>query len=103
MSWLVAAAAFAVAMMIFSTITSTVTECLHRVFHMRERGLRMMLEQLFDRAVWPRLADQLASTQAEARRHFVAQLTRNRAVPETGWLWWIGRWMLGALRGRSRG
>jgi hypothetical protein len=92
MNWLVAAAAFAVAMMLFSTITSTVTECLHRICHLREKGLRMMLVQLFEREVWPRLADRGDVKIEVARNRFIEQLTRNRAVPEWGRLSWLGHW-----------
>lgn len=98
MNWLLAAVAFAVAMMLLSTITSTVTEFLHRICHMRERGLRMILEQLFQDTVWPRVADRLGDRlgnvgKDEACKRFVEQLTRNRAVPTSGWFWKIGEWL----------
>ena len=93
MMWLNAALAFIVTMILFSTIVSAATESVHRIFHMRERGLRTMLGQLFDEIVWPRLASQLpALTAGAARQDFVAVLTRNRAVEEHGPARWFGYW-----------
>jgi hypothetical protein len=93
MVWLNAALAFVVAMILFSTIVSAATESLHRIFHLRERGLRSMLERLFDDVVWPRLSVRLAPRPADTvRAAFVAGLTRNRAIHETGPARWFGYW-----------
>src|SRR6185369_2257943 len=93
MAWLSAALAFVVAMILFSTIASAATESLHRVFHMRERGLRKTLERLFDDVVWPSLSpDGPADAPQAIRDDFLDVLTRNRAVRPLGPTRSIGYW-----------
>src|SRR5262249_52754679 len=93
MAWLNAALAFVVAMILFSTIASAATESLQRICHLREKGLRGMLERLFEQVIWPRLAEHFAGTPAtSARDEFVSVLTRNRAVELHGPMRWFGYW-----------
>jgi hypothetical protein len=90
MAWLTAALAFVVAMILFSTMVSAATESVHRVFHMRERGLRKSLERLFDDVVWPTLG--AGEAPAAARADFLDVLTRNRARRRAGPARSLGHW-----------
>jgi hypothetical protein len=91
-----AALAFAITMLALSLVVSSFVELVHRVFSMREAGLKYMLEQMFDQvlakyavpAALTTLND-AASTQAQrdtataaiasARNAFVARMSANRA------------------------
>lgn len=85
MAMLEAAMAFAVTMIIFSTITTGIVEFIHRIAGVRSKTLKNMARQLFDDYIWPRLndsLDRLANEREDAakRRHgdtFVAKLTDN--------------------------
>ncbi len=55
MQWLTAVLAFATAMLFYAIVTSTLVEMIHRFLGLRERGLRLMLESLYTRAIAPRL------------------------------------------------
>jgi len=46
MEWLEASLAFAVTMMVFSTMVSVIVESCHRLFRLREDGLRRIVEEL---------------------------------------------------------
>jgi len=92
-TWLTAALAFVLAMILFSTIASAVTESVHRLFHLRERGLQLMLTQLFNERIAPLLAAAGQKVAADAQERFVATLTRNRAVRSTGFFGWLGYWL----------
>ncbi|MEQ9123222.1 MAG: hypothetical protein RIM80_11730, partial [Alphaproteobacteria bacterium] len=61
MDLLESAMAFAVAMIIFSTIATGIVEFLVRFFSMREWVLRRTIESLFETVIWPRLKESLAS------------------------------------------
>lgn len=83
MAILEASVAFAVTMIVLSTITTTIVTLIHRAFRTREAGLRKSLEQLFDNAIWPKLAHGLseaahnASTaMTQKREEFVDTMTR---------------------------
>ena len=54
MRWLEAALAFALLLIIFSTIVSTILEMAYRAFGLRHKGLKLMLGHLFDQVIWPR-------------------------------------------------
>ena len=74
-----AALAFAITMLFLSMIVTTIVESLHRLFGVREDGLSIMLGELFDEALWPRvkrLAKDLSKD--EARKSFVEEVSRNR-------------------------
>lgn len=47
MTWLNAALAFALSMLLFATIVSMIVESIHRVFRLRRQGLEWMLERLY--------------------------------------------------------
>src|SRR5438105_3120557 len=78
MIWLSAALAFAVTMLILSMIVSTIVETLHRLFGLREKGLRMMLGHLYERVIkiYVMSAGSPAGTELDK---FVDLMTLNRA------------------------
>ncbi|MEM7360775.1 MAG: hypothetical protein AAF431_16920 [Pseudomonadota bacterium] len=59
MALLESALAFAVAMMIFSTIVTGIVEAILRTLGTREKNLRKTIEALFDKVVMPRLGEGL--------------------------------------------
>lgn len=65
MALLEALAAFAVAMIIFSTIVTSIVEVIHRVLGMRHRHLKRIVRCLFDDIIWKRLGDKLDREPAE--------------------------------------
>lgn len=77
LTWLAAAVAFSLSMIVFSTIVSALTEFVHRLFHMRESGLRRMIEQLYERHLAPQIIGSAGSK--ESAREFSDALTRNLA------------------------
>jgi len=89
-----AALAFAITMLALSLVVSSFVEIIHRLFKMREAGLKYMLGQLFDQVLVKYLAPlaqkQLAENPAlkgktvqdalaSLREGFVARMTANRA------------------------
>jgi len=93
LTWLAAAVAFSLSMILFSTIVSALTEFVHRLFHMREIGLRRMLEELYKQHLAPQLLPARTSTDGKAET-FSDQLTRNLAfgVKPRGVLAVFGYW-----------
>ena len=67
MELLESALAFAVVMIVLSTIVTGIVEALLRFFGVRQKTLRATIESLFDRVVWPRLEARLKQ-QADARK-----------------------------------
>ncbi len=65
MALLEALAAFAVVMIIFSTIVTSIVEVIHRVLGMRHRHLKRILRFLFDDIIWKRLGNKLDREPAE--------------------------------------
>lgn len=90
MEWLEAAVAFAVIMIVLSTMVSVLTETFHRILRLREDGLTRMVTALYEQVVQPRLAGQLAHVGATANG-FVAQVTSTRYRPwrtkQARWNW----------------
>lgn len=105
MQWLTALLAFATTMLIFSIIVSTLVEMIHRIFGLRSKGLRLMLQNLYDRVIEPRLqvADKLKAADAKpvaadetsgttkdkakektAANKFADIIMENRALPPEG-------------------
>lgn len=88
MVWLEALLAFALTMLVFSTIVTLVVEAIHRILQKRQQGLRLLLEQLFERFVWPRFGGYLAAvssgaiTKEKARDEFVDALTGDQSRSE---------------------
>lgn len=76
MQWLTALLAFAVTMLIFSVIVSTFVEMIHRLFGLRNQGLRLMLESLYERVIAERLTDADKPTAQE----FASIIMENRAM-----------------------
>jgi hypothetical protein len=94
-----AALAFAITMLVLSLTSSSFVEIIHRVFLMREAGLKYMLTQLFDQVIMkyvkPAVAQQVQADQpnltavernaavqtllASVRTGFIERMTSNRA------------------------
>lgn len=75
-----AALAFAVAMILLSTIATGIVEILLRVLSLRQQTLRRTMASLFDSVVWPRMERRLGSQDvAKAREVFVDAMTKNPA------------------------
>lgn len=98
MIWLEAVLAFALTMLVFSTMVSVIVEALHRLSAMRERGFRRMLEQLYDEVVVERFAAALSANGGAARDEYLEALTNNPGWPpeKRGLLgkflnWWAPR------------
>ncbi len=86
MELLEAAMAFAIVMIIFSTITTGIVEFVLRLWGLRSKCLRRAIDELFDEVVWPRLQDRLtaltggaASAQYNAKADFSNGLLDNPA------------------------
>ena len=85
MIMLEAAMAFAIAMIIFSTVATSIVEVIHRVAGTRQKQLERMIKYLFQNIVWPRISRNLerrpTETQEQAmHRHckeFIEALTMN--------------------------
>ena len=90
MAWLNALLAFTLAMVIFCTIVSAITETIQHFFQLRRRGLEQMLGQLFDDVIKPRVA-------SISKDAWVQQLIRNLGVPAGGLLNWVLPTKLDAL------
>jgi len=82
MIWLNASLAFALAMIIFCTMVTAVTEAVHHFFNMRQRGLERMLEQLFEKVIWPRVSPSVTAAKETIKREFLTTLTSNPAVEQ---------------------
>jgi hypothetical protein len=57
MQWLTALLAFAVTMLIFAIIVSTLVEMVHRLFNLRAKGMQLMLENLYENVIGPHLSN----------------------------------------------
>jgi|GEM_PF-1802780 len=77
MHWLTGLLAFAVTMLIFAMIVSSLVETIHRVWRMRAKGLQMMLESLYEQVIEPRLAEHDPTVSAEK---FAQTIMLNRSV-----------------------
>lgn len=89
MVMLEAAMAFAVAMIIFSTITTGIVEMIHRISKMRSKTLKIMAHQLFEDFIWPRLQQNLTAqdktkAMCKFRDKFVEDMTHNPMANATG-------------------
>jgi hypothetical protein len=80
MEWLEAGLAFAVTMMIFSTMVSVIMETGHRIFRIREKGLQMIMTHVYEDVIWPRLSNRLGRKEATSI-DFMKQMTRTRFLP----------------------
>lgn len=85
MKWFDAMLAFALTMVVFSTMVTVLLEILYRVVHAREKIFKLMLERLFDQVLWPLVRERLASMNvAEVRNSFVHALIHNSAAADIG-------------------
>lgn len=89
MLWIEASLAFAITMMIFSTIVSVVVETAHRIFRVREKGLQHLMQHMYSQIIEPRLFTKPPSNGAAI---FQAHMTRARFLPaKKSWLLGINR------------
>lgn len=79
MQWLTAILAFAVTMLVFAIIVSTLVEMIHRIVRLRSQGMRLMLENLYERVIVPRLVAQNVANPPTAAS-FAATIMDNRAI-----------------------
>ena len=93
MIWLNASLAFALAMIIFCTMVTAITEAIHQFFHMRQGGLERMLDQLFENVIWPRVAPTVNATKDKIKEDFLETLLSNPAIEQhDGWFSWLRLW-----------
>ena len=79
MQWLTATLAFATTMLFFAVVVSTLVEIYHRFVGLREKGLELMLQSLFERVVKPQLTSARLDPNIDAKQ-FAAIIMANRAV-----------------------
>ena len=72
MPWIEALLAFAVTMMILSTIVSVIIEAGHRLFRIREKGLRQLIQRLHEDTIAPLLPPQQRSPHNEFVRYMTS-------------------------------
>ncbi|WP_415236886.1 hypothetical protein [Sneathiella sp.] len=77
MVMLEAALAFAVVMIIFSTVVTGIIEFIHRIMGTRHKHLKRMVGHLFDQYLVPRLGRHLSATNARDREKFIQAMTEN--------------------------
>ena len=58
MTWLNAALAFAITMLILSMVTSVFVETIHRFIGLREKGLKLLVGHVYDWVIAPYLDKQ---------------------------------------------
>jgi len=80
MEWLEAGLAFAVIMMVFSTMVSVIIETGHRFMRIREKGLQALIAQVYEDVIWPRLSNHLDEKKTSAKE-FVERMTCTRFLP----------------------
>lgn len=80
MEWLETGLAFAVTMMVFSTMVSVIVETGHRILRIREKGLQRLMATLYEDVIWPRLSNQLGQKKATVK-DFVTGMTSTRFLP----------------------
>ena len=80
MEWLEAGLAFAVTMMVFSTIVSIIVETGHRFLRVREKGLKMIMTNIYEDIILPRLSVQLGDKKTSSDE-FIEKMTRSRFLP----------------------
>lgn len=83
MKWLEALLAFALTMIVFSTMVSVILEMIYRFLREREKLFVLMLERLFNQVLWPLVQQRLGQMDmADVRRKFVDALARNTAAAD---------------------
>ena len=85
MQWLTALLAFAVTMLMFAIVVSTLVEMIHRIMNLRAKGLQLMLENLYTRVVLPKLSKAGGNDgKLLTSRQFAALIMENRAATQEG-------------------
>ncbi len=79
MVWLEALLAFAVTMMVLSTVVSAIVEAGHSLLNQRSKGLERLMQHMFDKTLAPKLAGKLPADMTGSR--FVKQMTDRRWIP----------------------
>jgi hypothetical protein len=82
MTWLNAILAFSLAMIVFCTIVSALTEVVHELAKRREKGLRWMLTRLYVDVLEPysrKLTDVAVDAEKELESDFLERLAMNNA------------------------
>ncbi len=82
MQWLTALLAFATTMLIFAVIVSTLVELIHRAFKLRGKGMQLMLENLYTRAIEPHLTNEQKGKMGAGK--FATIIMENRAIALQG-------------------
>ena len=100
MTILNAALAFALSMLVFSTIVSAMVEAFQQLLQLRRAGMWSLIERLFDEVLLNRYRSSLSGGQ-EARLAFIEAMVKNRGVSQ-GWLSglrykWIGYRMVTSM------
>ncbi|TQV87074.1 hypothetical protein [Aliikangiella coralliicola] len=80
MQWIEASLAFAVTMMVFSTIVSVIIETAHRVLRLREKGLKRLMSHIYRDVIQPRLSHRLNWGDGSTAR-FQTGMTGARFLP----------------------
>lgn len=87
MQWITALLAFATTMLMFAIIVSTLVEMVHRIFHLRSKGLHLMLENLYERVIEPKLkaaGQEPSGTVKDNAKKFAETIMQNRAATGEG-------------------
>jgi AcrR family transcriptional regulator len=85
MNWFEAILAFALSMIVFSTMVTVMVEITYRFWRRREKIFKEMVERLFNQVLWPLLRERLAQADVTTlRQNFVDALTLNNAAFDPG-------------------
>ena len=77
MTWLEAAAAFAVVMMVFSTLSTIAVDTLYRILRVRERGLKQLIEITYKDVIQPHIKQTVSF---ESANRFAKKLSEVRGT-----------------------
>lgn len=97
MSWLVALAAFAGIMAIFSTVVTVAVEAFHKALSLRRSGLQEMLRSMHQSAIRrldPSLSEKEGKTLRKEAARFANSMTRSPSYGGEGRWWWPSNWGL---------
>lgn len=96
MSWLVALAAFAGIMAVFSTVVTVGIELVHKLFSMRRSGLEEMLRALYQNVIVDIETEPPANAKETRKRsaQFANSVTASPSFGGKGRWWWPANWPL---------
>ena len=83
MDWIGASLAFATTMLALSIVVTSTVETIHRLFRLRERGLRLMLQHFYDATLAKHVERVMPGVQ-DVRSKFLEMMTSNRAPAGEG-------------------